>query len=171
MADTQGFKQEPHKLLLIPGPIEVSDDVLYANARPPTSHTSPDFIPIFGDCIRMMRRVYPLRPIGAFSRLSHCTASREVLFTKDAQPFLIAGSGTLGWDQVASNLVEAGDKVLVLNTGYFGDSFADCLQTYGADVSQITVPIGAAPSPEEVESALASTKYKLITITHVDTST
>ena len=43
------------------------------------SHISPDFIPIFGDAIRM---------------------TREVVFTQDAQPFLIAGSGTLGWDQV-----------------------------------------------------------------------
>ena len=45
------------------------------------SHISPDFIPIFGDCIRM---------------------TRQVLFTESAQPFLIAGSGTLGWDQVRS---------------------------------------------------------------------
>ena len=43
------------------------------------SHISPDFIPIFGEAIRM---------------------TRDVLFTRDAQPFLIAGSGTLGWDQV-----------------------------------------------------------------------
>jgi alanine-glyoxylate transaminase / serine-glyoxylate transaminase / serine-pyruvate transaminase len=50
---------------------------------------------------------------------------REVLFTKDAQPFLISGSGTLGWDQVAANLVEPGENALVLNTGYFGDSFAE----------------------------------------------
>lgn len=36
---------------------------------------------------------------------------RDVLFTKNGQPFLIAGSGTLGWDQVASNLVEPGEDV------------------------------------------------------------
>jgi aspartate aminotransferase-like enzyme len=42
------------------------------------SHVSPDFIPVFGDCIRM---------------------AREVLFTQTAQPFIIAGSGTLGWDE------------------------------------------------------------------------
>lgn len=50
---------------------------------------------------------------------------REVLYTKNAQPFLIAGSGTLGWDQVAANLVEPGDNALVLHSGYFGDSFED----------------------------------------------
>ena len=40
---------------------------------------SADFIQTIGDCIRM---------------------TREVLFSKTGQPFIIAGSGTLGWDQV-----------------------------------------------------------------------
>jgi len=34
----------------------------------------------------------------------------------------VSGSGTLGWDMMC-NLLEAGDNVLVLNTGYFGDKF------------------------------------------------
>lgn len=68
---------------------------------------------------------------------------RKILYSKDAQPFLIAGSGTLGWDQVgiqicvttnrhiviawqvSANLVEPGENALVLNCGYFADSFAD----------------------------------------------
>jgi alanine-glyoxylate transaminase/serine-glyoxylate transaminase/serine-pyruvate transaminase len=45
------------------------------------------------------------------------------MLTEHGQPFLIAGSGTLGWDQVAVNLVEPGENVLVLHSGYFGDSF------------------------------------------------
>lgn len=69
------------------------------------------------------------------------TILRQVLLTKDGQPFLVAGSGTLGWDmvrripclcrdpadsvKVAANLVEPGEDVLVVNSGYFGDSFAE----------------------------------------------
>lgn len=34
-----------------------SIQVLYANAHPSMSHVSPDFIPVFGDCIRMIRQV------------------------------------------------------------------------------------------------------------------
>ncbi|KAH7337895.1 hypothetical protein B0J17DRAFT_718655 [Rhizoctonia solani] len=55
MAGQQKFKQEPLKLLVIPGPIEISDDVLYANAHPLMSHVSADFIPVFEDCIRMLQ--------------------------------------------------------------------------------------------------------------------
>ncbi|KAG9076877.1 hypothetical protein FS749_011302, partial [Ceratobasidium sp. UAMH 11750] len=123
MSGQHHFKQEPHKLLVIPGPIEITDDVLYANAHPSMSHVSADFIPVLGDCIRMLR---------------------QVLYTKDGQPFLVAGSGTLGWDMVASNLVEPGEDALVLHSGYFGDSFADCLETYGAKVKQVKADIGAA---------------------------
>lgn len=147
---TSEFKQAPHKLLVIPGPIEVADEVLFANAHPSMSHVSPDFVPVFGDSIRM---------------------TREVLITKSAQPFLISGSGTLGWDQVASNLVERGDHALVLNSGYFGDSFADCLQTYGGSVKQLKAPIGGTVPLADIETALKSEKYKVLTFTHVDTST
>lgn len=147
---SQEFKQAPHKLLVIPGPIEVSDEVLLANAHPSMSHVSPDFVPIFGDCIRMFR---------------------DVLLAPECQPILTAGSGTLGWDHVAANVIEPGEEALVLNSGYFGDSFAECLEVYGSKVTQIKAPIGSKPSLDEVEAELKKKKYKILTFTHVDTST
>ena len=88
-----------------------------------------------------------------------------------SQPFVISGSGTLGWDMVAANLVERGDDVLVLHTGYFADSFADCFETYGVSATQLKAPIGERPELPDVEKALKERNYKLITVTHVDTST
>lgn len=88
-----------------------------------------------------------------------------------AQPFVISGSGTLGWDFVASNLIERGENALVLNTGYFGDSFATCLETYGINATPLKAPIGERPSLDEIENALTKNKYKVLAVTHVDTST
>ena len=101
------------------------------------------------------------------------TQLRQLFQTSDpaSQPFLISGSGTLGWDQAAANLIEPGEEALVLHTGYFADSFADCLQTYGAKATQLKAPIGDRPQLPEIEKALKEKKYKLITVTHVDTST
>lgn len=147
---TTDFKQQPHKLLVIPGPIEFSDSVLGANAAPGMSHVSPAFIPVFGDCIRMLRKV---------------------LYAPKGQPMLIAGSGTLGWDAAAVNLVEPGENVLVLNHGYFADSFADCLRAYGANVDELKAKVGGIVDPKDLEQALQKKKYKLVTITQVDTST
>ena len=101
------------------------------------------------------------------------TMFRKLLQTSNpaSQPFIISGSGTLGWDFVAANLVEPGDHVLVLHTGYFADSFTDCFETYGIKVTQLKAPIGDRPQLPEVEKALKENKYKMITVTHVDTST
>ncbi|TRM65179.1 pyridoxal phosphate-dependent transferase [Schizophyllum amplum] len=141
MSSQQEFKQRD-RLPARPAIAHAPTQVLFANAHPSMSHVSADFIPVFGECIRM---------------------TREVLFSKDAQPFLIAGSGTLGWDQVSANLVEPGENVLVLHSGYFGDSFAEC--------RPVKAPIGAAVTQEEIEKALKAKKYKVLTFTHVDTST
>ncbi|WVR06798.1 hypothetical protein IAU60_003834 [Kwoniella sp. DSM 27419] len=146
------FKQAEHKLLVIPGPIEFSDPVLLANATPGTAHTSPAFIPVFGDALRLLRDVLLSKPESG------------------SQPILIAGSGTMGWDAVGANLVERDDEVVVLNTGYFGDSFAECLEIYGAKVNQVKAEVGGVPTDDAIVSALAS-KPKILTITHVDTST
>lgn len=90
------------------------------------SHVSPDFVPVFGDCIRMLRYAYSfLTPSGPPIDGWIPNPPSQVLYTKDGQPFLVAGSGTLGWDMASANLVEPGEDVLVLNAGYFGDSFAD----------------------------------------------
>jgi alanine-glyoxylate transaminase/serine-glyoxylate transaminase/serine-pyruvate transaminase len=98
---------------------------------------------------------------------------RKLFQTTDSasQPIVISGSGTLGWDQVAANLVEPGDEVLVLHTGYFADSFTDCFETYGVKVTQLKAPIGDRPQLDEIEKALKDKQYKMITVTHVDTST
>ena len=46
---------------------------------------------------------------------------RQLFITSDpaSQALVLSGSGTLGWDVVASNLAEPGDDVLVLHTGVF----------------------------------------------------
>ena len=139
------------KLLMIPGPIEFTPDVLQAMGMPTTSHVAANFVDVFGQALENMRKVF-LAPGG--------------------QPFVVAGSGTLAMDMAAANLVERGDNALVVNTGYFSDRFAKILERYGAAVTHVHAPeVGDAPGPQEVDSALNSVKPKLMTITHVDTST
>ncbi|KAJ2722728.1 hypothetical protein GGI07_003134 [Coemansia sp. Benny D115] len=137
-------------LCLIPGPVEMSSTVLQAHSTPATAHTDPKFVEAFGQVIEMLR---------------------EVVQTKTAQPFVIAGSGTLGWDQTAANLVEAGENVLVLSNGYFGEGLADCLETYGANVTRMRAEPGTRQSLEDVARELQAKKYKLVTVSQVDTST
>lgn len=116
------------------------------------SHVGPGFVATFGDTLSKLRKLFQTTDPAS-------------------QPFVINGSGTLGWDLVAANLVEPGENVLVLSSGYFGDAFADCFTAYGAKVTKITGAVGSRPQSDEIEKALKEKKYKVISATHVDTST
>src|SRR5512136_953793 len=94
-------------LLMIPGPIEFEPTVLSALGAPTTGHLAPNFIEAFGQALERMRKVF---------------------LSDDGQPLVLAGSGTLAMDSAGANLVEQGDQVLVVNTGYFGDRYAALLE-------------------------------------------
>ncbi|MDF1517495.1 MAG: alanine--glyoxylate aminotransferase family protein [Lutibacter sp.] len=138
------------KLLMIPGPIEFEPKVLAALGAPTTSHVAPNFIESFGNCIELMRKVW---------------------LTSTGQPFVVAGTGTFAMDMAAANLIEPNDNVLVISTGYFGERFAEISKRYGANVTILASEAGNVVSLDDIEKALSAKKYKLITITHVDTST
>ena len=138
------------KLLMIPGPIEFEPEVMQIMGTPTTSHVAPDFIESFGNSLDMMKEVW-LCPSG--------------------QPFIIAGSGTLAMDLAGANLIESGDKALVISTGYFGERYAELLKRYGANVKVLRSDIGNVVPIDIIEKELKIDNYKLLTFTHVDTST
>merc|ERR1712093_687289 len=144
--------QPNHPALLIPGPIEFDDAVLQSMSHYSESHVGAPFVATFGETLSMLRKLFQTTD-------------------PSSQPFVISGSGTLGWDLGAANLAEPGDDVLVLHTGYFADSFSDCFETYGVKATQLKAAIGSRPQLPEIEKALKEKKYKLLTVTHVDTST
>ncbi|KAI5300758.1 hypothetical protein KEM56_002226, partial [Ascosphaera pollenicola] len=139
--------QAAHSTLLIPGPIEFDDAVLQSMGHYAESHVGGPFVKIFGESLTLLRKLFQSS-------------------NPNSQGFIIAGSGTLGWDIVSSNLIERGDEALVLHTGYFADSFASCLETYGVKATQLKAPIGDRPSLEQVEAAWKEKQYKIVTITH-----
>ncbi|MEZ4438471.1 MAG: aminotransferase class V-fold PLP-dependent enzyme [Polyangiaceae bacterium] len=139
------------KLLMIPGPIEISPAVVEATSGAPPSHVAPDFIEAFGHALTAMRKVW--------------------LAPDDHQPFAIAGSGTIAMEMAATNLIGPGDRVLLVNTGYFGDRMAKMLRRRGAMVEELRAPAGSAPSVEAARDQLARGGFKALFATHVDTST
>lgn len=135
---------------MIPGPVELSPAVLAAASGPPPGHVSPRLLEAFGSSLERMRRVWQA--------------------DAGSQPFVLAGSGTLAMEAAAANLIEPGDRALLVNSGYFSDRMAEILRRHGAEVVQVTAPVGDAPSPGEVREALDGT-FKALFATHVDTST
>jgi alanine-glyoxylate transaminase / serine-glyoxylate transaminase / serine-pyruvate transaminase len=137
-------------LLMIPGPVEFDPEVLRALGTKTASHVAPEFIAVFGRALKRLR---------------------EVCLAPSAQPFVVAGSGTLAMELAVANLVEPGDRALVVNTGYFSDRMALLLERYGAEVVHARCAPGEAPDVASVEALLTSGRFKVMTVTHVDTST
>lgn len=137
-------------LLMIPGPVEFDPEVMRALGVPTLSHLDPDFIAAFGRALKRLR---------------------EVCQAPSAQPFVVAGSGTLAMELAVANLVEPGQRALVVNTGYFSDRMGTILERHGAEVTHVRLPPGEAPDAQAVEAQLARGGFNLMTVTHVDTST
>lgn len=138
------------QLLMIPGPISFDPAVLRAMSIPSDSHVGQEFVNLFGQSLDDVLQVF-LAPHG--------------------YPFVVAGSGTLAMELGLANLVEPGDRVLVLRTGVFGERFSEIARRQDAEVDELVAPLGDVPDMGEVEAKLASAAYKVITATHVDTST
>jgi alanine-glyoxylate transaminase/serine-glyoxylate transaminase/serine-pyruvate transaminase len=137
-------------ILMIPGPIEFEPEVLAALGRPSLSHTDADFAKAFGGAIRRLRELFGA-PTG--------------------QPFVVAGSGTLAMELAVANVVQANDRVVVVNTGYFGDRMGKIVERLGATVEHVRAPLGDSPALDAIERAVASAPCKVLAVTHVDTST
>lgn len=138
-------------LLMIPGPIEISENVQRAYSIAPPSHLAPHVIEAFGSALERMREVWLAGP--------------------ESQPFVLAGSGTLAMEMAAVNIVDPGEHVLVINTGYFSDRMAEMLRRRGAVITEVSADLCDTPGEEEISAALSSGEFKAVFATHVDTST
>jgi len=137
------------KLLMIPGPTNVDPAVLRALSKSTLAHTDPHFVEDFKEALENLKQIF---------------------MTKH-QVFAIAGSGTLALEVGVANVVEPGEKVLNIVTGYFGDYFIKISKAHGAVCKALEVQWGKSAEPHQVKEALKEDDYKAVTITHVDTST
>lgn len=135
--------------LLIPGPVELSPDVLQAMARPPMGHRTPDFEEILEDCWRNLKHVFQTK--------------NDVL--------IITGSGTSAMDAAISSTLKPGEEVVCIGGGKFGERFIEIADAYGLKPREVKVEWGDAVAPEKVEEVVADSDARAITLTHNETST
>src|SRR5262245_55426178 len=83
----------PDVLLMGPGPSSVFPEVYWALARPTLGHLDPAFIAIMDDTKTLLQ---------------------QLMRTANAVTFPVSGTGSAGMEAAFVNLVEAGDRVLIL---------------------------------------------------------
>jgi alanine-glyoxylate transaminase/serine-glyoxylate transaminase/serine-pyruvate transaminase len=81
-------------------------------------------------------------------------------------PYIIPGSGTASLDAAMMNLFSPGERVLVFDTGFFGNRLAEIARAQRLDVVVEPVEIGQPIDPARVGSGFAG-----VLAVHVETST
>lgn len=137
-------------LLMGPGPSCVSDVVYAALPKPTLGHLDPYFITIL-DAVK--------------------DQLRQVFHTKNDMTIAISGTGSAGMETSFVNLVEPGDKVLILDNGVFGKRQAEVASRLGAQVDALGGAWGEPVLPDTVKAKLAAGKYDIVSVVHAETST
>jgi alanine-glyoxylate transaminase / serine-glyoxylate transaminase / serine-pyruvate transaminase len=138
------------KLLLIPGPTNLSRRVREAMARPQLPHVGKEFYSSFKEILDLGRHVF--RNEKGFQ-------------------FVFTGTGTTGMEASVLSLIQRGDRTLTLSTGYFGHRMLMLNQIHGARADVIDYPDGHPADPDDLRKRLKKAKYAAVFVTHVDTST
>jgi aspartate aminotransferase-like enzyme len=133
--------------MFVPGPVDVSPDVLQQQTKPMIPHRSKDFETMFQRSADKLRQI----------------------FYTQYRIFIMTNSGSGAQESAVRNLVK--ERVLNCVNGSFAKRWYDVSIANGKQADKIEVPMGQAILPEMVEEALKKQKYDLITIVHNETST
>ncbi|MCZ6807740.1 MAG: alanine--glyoxylate aminotransferase family protein, partial [Deltaproteobacteria bacterium] len=140
----------PARVLMGPGPSDVSPRVLEALSRPTVGHLDPYFLKVLDETQSMLR---------------------EVLGTENALTLPISATGSAGMEACFVNLLEPGDRTLIGRNGVFGGRMAEVARRCGAEVTIVDAPWGRAIDPDDVARVAKHGSFKVLALVHAETST
>jgi len=136
--------------LFTPGPTPVPESVMLRMAQPIIHHRTNEFRAV-------LRRV---------------SEGLSYLF-RTSQPVLtLTSSGTGAMEAALVNTLSAGDEILFVNGGKFGERWGDIARAYGLIAHEITVEWGTAVDDDTLLAALEEhPNVRALCLTHSETST
>jgi aspartate aminotransferase-like enzyme len=135
--------------LRMPGPAPVPDRVRAACALPMISHRGPEFRAIIAEVTQGLRGI-----IGTAGDV-----------------FLLGTSGTGGMEAALVNVLSAGDAVLVVENGQFGERFASIAANLPVTVERMIVPWGEAPDAGEIAARMRRRYFRAVVVVHNESAT
>ncbi len=135
-----------------PGPTNIPDSVLRAMDRPSIDFNDPDFVEVYD---------------AAFAGVKRVLRTSQHLFMYNA-------SGHGAWEASLTNLLSPGDTVLVLETGYFSEEWANMARAFGLEVRLVEADWRRGVDMAVLRAILAadaSHDIKAICVVHNETAT
>ncbi len=136
--------------LMAPGPTPVPPNVLLAMAQPMIHHRTPEYEALFIEVRAGLKRLFQT--------------------AQDVIP--LASSGTGAMEAAVVNTLSAGDTVLVLHAGKFGERWEEICKAYGVKIVPLTAPFGqTVPAAAFAEALRQHPEAKAVLMQHSESST
>jgi aspartate aminotransferase-like enzyme len=136
------------RYMMTPGPVEVSPGTLRALSSPVVHHYSQEFIDFFEETTGKLKKVFQTK--------------------KDL--IIMQGEAVLGLEAAVANILDPGDRILVLDNGPYGAWFSIYVENHGGEVVRLKEEYTRALDPNKVKKVLEKEKnIKALTLVHMDT--
>lgn len=139
-----------HRLLLGPGPSDTHPRVISAMASPVLGHLDPQFLQYMAETQQMLREVYR---------------------TSNQLTFPVSATGMAGMETCLSNLVDAGDRVMLCVKGFFGQRMVEVASRLGAELTVLEQPWGEVFDMDRVREEIRKVRPHVVGVVHAETST
>jgi aspartate aminotransferase-like enzyme len=141
---------DKQKLIMLPGPTNVSDRVMRAMLGPIINHRGDSF-----------RELYK----GVLGKTRH-------LFQTEGEAVVFSSSGTGGVEAAVWNLIRPGDVAVVPVFGEFSTRLAETVELAGGKAVRVASDFGKVPTLDQVRAAMEKQgKFKAMFLVHNETST
>ena len=140
----------PPRLMMGPGPVNVSPRVLNAMSMPLLGQFDPAFTSYMNEVMELYQQIFQ---------------------TDNQWTFLIDGTARAGIETALISVIEPGDTVLVPVFGRFGHLLTEIAERCQAKVELIETEWGTVFDPGQIEDAVKRTQPKLVALCQGDTST
>ncbi len=141
----------PQRTLLGPGPSEINPRVLAASSLPAIGYLDPIFVDMMDELKQLLRYAYQ---------------------TNNQLTFPLSGPGSVGMESCFVNMVEPGDKVVVMKNGVFGGRMVENVERVGGKSVVVEDSWGEPCDPQKLEEALKKNPdTKIVAFVHAETST
>jgi len=136
--------------LMAPGPTPVPPSVLLAMAQPMIHHRTAEYAALFTEVRAGLKRLFQT--------------------TGEVIPFVSSGTGSM--EAAVVNTLSAGDTVLGLRAGKFGERWEEICRAYGVTVVSMAAPYGQTVSAETIAEALRRhPEARAVLMQHSESST
>jgi alanine-glyoxylate transaminase/serine-glyoxylate transaminase/serine-pyruvate transaminase len=125
----------PQRILMGPGPSDVSARVLGALGRPTIGHLDPLFIELMDDTKQLLQYAFK---------------------TQNELTIPLSAPGSAGMEAAFVNLVSPGDTVIICQNGVFGGRMKENAERCGAHAVMVQDRWGDPVDPQKVEEAFAA---------------